>query len=70
MKNRIAVITGAAGGMGRAIAHQLAQQRCAIVAVDINPDGLEALGSELASLEAAPQFLPLACDLVDADDIE
>jgi NAD(P)-dependent dehydrogenase (short-subunit alcohol dehydrogenase family) len=66
MVNRIAVVTGAAGGMGRAITLQLAGQGCDIAAIDRNAEGLAKLGRDVAALGAAARFLPLVCDLTDA----
>lgn len=63
--NRVAVVTGAAGGMGRAIVLQLAGQGCDIVAIDISGTGLAALEKALSALPVSPAFLPLVCDLTD-----
>jgi short-subunit dehydrogenase len=38
LENRVAVITGAASGIGRAIAIRLAKEKCALALVDINKD--------------------------------
>jgi NAD(P)-dependent dehydrogenase (short-subunit alcohol dehydrogenase family) len=44
----VVFITGAGSGLGRQLALTLAREGAAIVAVDLKPDGLEALGKELA----------------------
>lgn len=44
----VAVLTGAAGGIGRAIAKLLAQDGYQLALADINPAGLEQMVSELA----------------------
>ena len=36
---RVAIVTGAAQGIGRAIAERLAQERATVAVVDINGDG-------------------------------
>jgi len=58
LNDRVAVITGGAGGIGQCIALGLAQQGCRVVVVDKNINGLsvlqqavEATGSTLMSLE-------------------
>jgi len=47
LEGRTAVITGAAGGIGRAIAVSLARRRCNLALADVNQDGLAAT-AELA----------------------
>ena len=42
LEGRTAVITGAAGGIGRAIAVSLARRRCNLALADVNQDGLAA----------------------------
>ncbi|MCO6057209.1 SDR family oxidoreductase [Pseudomonas sp. MOB-449] len=44
---KVAVITGAASGIGRALANQLASQDCHLALADIDPEGLEATASPL-----------------------
>lgn len=58
---RIAVVTGAAGGMGRAIVNQLLADRLTVVGVDIDADALAGM--------AQPGFVAEPCDLTDADAI-
>lgn len=58
---KVAVLTGAAGGLGRAITARLRSDGLHVVGLDINADGL----AEMA--EAG--FTPLPSDLSDADAI-
>jgi NAD(P)-dependent dehydrogenase (short-subunit alcohol dehydrogenase family) len=46
--NRIVLITGAGSGLGRQLARNLAAEGATIAAVDVKPEGLEALAGELA----------------------
>lgn len=46
-KDRLAVVTGAASGIGRATTLALAAEGCSVVAADIDADGLQQLESEL-----------------------
>jgi NAD(P)-dependent dehydrogenase (short-subunit alcohol dehydrogenase family) len=39
VQDRVAVITGAANGLGRAIAHRLAEEGARVVLGDLDPDG-------------------------------
>lgn len=45
-KNRIAVVTGAASGIGREVALQLAAAGCHLALADMSGDGLEAVAAE------------------------
>ena len=60
---RIAVVTGAAGGMGRAIVDRLLADGLHVVGVDIDATILDALA------ETRPHFTPEPCDLTKTDDI-
>jgi 3-oxoacyl-[acyl-carrier protein] reductase len=55
---RVALVTGAASGMGRAVAGLLAERGDRVVALDVNGDGLEGVGSHR-----------VVADLADIDGI-
>jgi 3-oxoacyl-[acyl-carrier protein] reductase len=59
---RTAVVTGAAAGIGRAIAHRLATDGDTVVAVDVAP-GIEDTAAELHTTGAA--VVPVRADLTD-----
>ncbi|MEI6876303.1 MAG: SDR family NAD(P)-dependent oxidoreductase, partial [Spirochaetota bacterium] len=46
-ENRVAIVTGAANGIGRAIAFALARHGCTPVIADLDPRGGEAVVEEL-----------------------
>ena len=46
LDNRVAVITGAAGGIGTAVSHQLGEAGATIIATDVDPVQLERLVKE------------------------
>ena len=48
LMDRTAVVTGAANGIGKALAHSLAEQGCHLALVDINGEALERVRAELA----------------------
>jgi NAD(P)-dependent dehydrogenase (short-subunit alcohol dehydrogenase family) len=50
LRGRVAVITGAASGIGRALAVGLTQKGCRLALVDIDGAGLRALDTELTNL--------------------
>jgi short-subunit dehydrogenase len=58
------VITGAAGGLGRALAHAFAATGARIAALDRDAAGAEALAAELR--KQGRQALALECDVSDA----
>ena len=60
LQDKIAVITGAAGTMGRATALALQRDGCRLVLIDINAGALDTLCSELGA-----QSLSVACDISD-----
>lgn len=62
MTERVAVVTGAAGGMGQAIARRLLSDGLAVVGVDIAEKGL-------AALDLGGRFLPEVADLTDASAV-
>ncbi len=60
---RVAVVTGAASGLGRAIACGLAAQGAAIVAGDLNEAGLEATVARIS--DAGGRVAAARCDVAD-----
>ncbi|WOE40958.1 SDR family NAD(P)-dependent oxidoreductase [Acinetobacter chinensis] len=67
MKNKVAMITGAASGIGRAVAEQLAAQQCQLCLVDQNADALEALAEILGK---QVRVIIFTGDLSQADFVE
>ena len=61
---KVVVITGAAGGLGRALAGAFADAGARIAALDRDAAGVEALAAELRA--EGRQALGLACDVTDA----
>lgn len=63
LENRVAVITGATGGLGAVLTRHLAERGVRLALLDIDTDRLEALTSGLSLPEA--QFLARRVDLLD-----
>lgn len=68
MSGKTVLITGAASGIGRAVAHRLAQQGASLALLDRNPEGLELVASEVAKLGG--RALPGMVDVTDAEAVE
>lgn len=63
LNNRVAIITGAAGGIGRAICRRFLEEGAHILAVDINAEALKGLVTDLGFDET--RLYPLAVDIAD-----
>jgi 3-oxoacyl-[acyl-carrier protein] reductase len=62
-RDRVAMVTGAARGIGRCIVLSLAGEGATVVAVDVDGTALEGLRAEIAG--RGGQVLPEACDIAD-----
>ena len=65
LTGRIAFITGAAGGIGRAIATRLAEEGAHVVLADIDLDGAEQVAGDLTGRLGPERALALRCDVTD-----
>ncbi|BBZ42782.1 SDR family oxidoreductase [Mycobacterium parmense] len=68
LRDKVAVITGAAGGIGRAVACALCEGGARLVAVDLDDGGLHTLAEGLGDRGAA--VLPHRADVSDAGAFE
>jgi NAD(P)-dependent dehydrogenase (short-subunit alcohol dehydrogenase family) len=66
LNGRVAVVTGGASGIGRALARRFAADGARVVVADLNGDGAEAVAAELGTGRA----LGLACDVTDPSAVE
>ena len=64
LTGRTALVTGAASGIGAAVARRLAADGATVLAVDLNADGVKALADEVPGVE------PVSCDLADLDAVD
>jgi len=62
LEDKIAVVTGSARGIGKAIAMRFAQEGASLVISDVNGEGLAALCADLEA-NGAPKAVPFAADL-------
>ena len=63
LKDRVAVVTGAAGGIGRAICRRYLEEGVKIVALDVNAEALKDLVGDLKAAEE--RLLRVAVDIAD-----
>ena len=68
LTGRIAVVTGSAQGMGRAMATALAETGADLVLLDRNEAGIEATAHSIRQL--GRKALPIAGDVTDTDHID
>lgn len=64
LQDRVAVVTGAAGAMGRAVVDTLLAQGCRVAMVDVNRQALEERQSQLG-----PRALAMPCDIRDPEAV-
>lgn len=68
LENKVAVITGAGSGMGRAMALRFAQEGAKIVGADIAEDAVEAVAGEVRATGGV--MTPLVVNVTKRDDVE
>ncbi len=68
LKNKTAIITGAASGIGRTAALRLAAEGASIYALDIEESGLRSLVSEIRNNKGTAEFMN--CDVSDESSVK
>jgi NAD(P)-dependent dehydrogenase (short-subunit alcohol dehydrogenase family) len=67
LRDRVAIVTGAARSLGRADAEVLAQEGCRVAVLDLNAEGAEEAAGEIAAQGAMARGY--ACDVRNADQV-
>ena len=62
LRGKLAVVTGAAMGMGKCISRMLLEAGCKVALVDVNAKALSATADELSDLEECRAY---TCDIAD-----
>lgn len=65
IEGKVAIVTGAASGMGRATAHVLADEGARVVVADLGADRVEAVVEEIHSMHGEDRALAIECDVAD-----
>lgn len=67
LNNKVAIVTGAASGMGKAIAKLYAQEGAKVVVADYNFEGAEAVVKEIT--EANGKAIPVSVNVADGEAV-
>jgi 2-hydroxycyclohexanecarboxyl-CoA dehydrogenase len=67
LEGKVALVTGAAGGIGRAICRRFLEEGTAVAALDISAEGLARLEGEFGG--GAARLLPVAADITRHDGV-
>jgi NAD(P)-dependent dehydrogenase (short-subunit alcohol dehydrogenase family) len=67
-ENKVALVTGAASGMGLATAKAFAEAGAAVALADVNGDGARAASDALVA--AGHKAIGIRCDVADLDEVE
>lgn len=67
LKGKVAVVTGASEGIGRAVALALARAGCDVAVLARSPDALTVVAADIKALGV--RALPLPCDLSQLDQV-
>jgi len=66
LKDKVAIVTGAASGIGRSVAQVFAREGCHLALVDINEVGLNDTRASLSNVEV----IAVPADVSRSDDVQ
>jgi rhamnulose-1-phosphate aldolase/alcohol dehydrogenase len=70
LSGRIALITGSAGGIGKAIAKKFVEEGAVVIINDMNAERLEATGEEFKGLYGKDSYATAVMDVTSAEQIQ
>src|SRR4051794_2736795 len=66
---KVAIVTGAASGMGRATAYLFADEGARVVVADIGVERVDAVVHEIAAVHGTDTVLGVVCDVAELDEL-
>ena len=66
---KVAIVTGAASGMGRATAHLFADEGARVVVADIGAERVAAVVDEIVAVHGDDAALGVVCDVAELDEL-
>jgi 3-oxoacyl-[acyl-carrier protein] reductase len=69
LRGKVALVAGSSRGLGRAVAEELAREKCALVLCSRNADEISNVAREISS-DIGGDTLPVPANLSDPDDID
>jgi len=70
MAARVAIVTGAAGGIGHAVARRLLADDACLMLSDLDADGLDRVRAELGGQFGSDRVRAAPCDITDERDVQ
>ena len=69
LKDKVAIVTGAANGIGAEISRTFAQEGCHVVLVDLDADKAAALAADITA-ESGVKAIAVGCDVAKKEDLQ
>jgi rhamnose utilization protein RhaD (predicted bifunctional aldolase and dehydrogenase)/NAD(P)-dependent dehydrogenase (short-subunit alcohol dehydrogenase family) len=70
LARQVAIVTGAASGIGRAIARRFAEEGAHVIVTDINLEGAQIVAAEIIKKQGLRRAIALALDVTDQEAVE
>ncbi len=69
LARRVALVTGGASGIGKAVARRLAQEGCHVVVSDLDEEGARKVADEIVTVNGTGRALPLRMDVTSETSV-